>query len=36
MISTGDYHIAIETDLPMADAANNPISTLEILVSIGS
>jgi len=36
MISTGDYHIALETDLPMADAANNPISKLEILVSIGS
>ena len=36
MISTGDYHIAVETDLPMADAANNPISKLEILVSIGS
>ena len=35
MISAGDYHVLVETDLPLADAANNPISKIEILVSIG-
>ena len=36
MIATGEYHIAVDTELPLADAANNPISKLEIPVSIGS
>ena len=35
MVATGEYHIAVDTELPLADAANNPISKLEILVSIG-
>jgi hypothetical protein len=35
IITTGDYHVAVDTELPLADAANNPISRLEILVSIG-
>ena len=28
MIATGEYHIAVDTELPLADAANNPISKL--------
>ena len=35
IITTGDYHVAVDTELPLTDAANNPISRLEILVSIG-
>ena len=35
VVATGEYHIAVDTELPLADAANNPISKLEILVSIG-
>ena len=35
MVATGEYRITVDTELPLADAANNPISKLEILVSIG-